>query len=344
MNDQRTEIMHGDCLEVLPTLPERSVDLVFGSPPYCDARTYDDGTLPPGHVVSRSCADWVEWMLAVTEAALRVSRGPVVWVAAGVTRERNYWPACEGLMWEWFRRGGHAYRPCYWHRVGIPGSGGDQWFRADVEYVMGFKREGKLPWTDNTAMGHAPKWAPGGEMSHRLTDGTKVSQWGHVSKSGRGRRADGTHKKGGSPSHETVTAKEYRRKRSAAGEREEQLYAAPVKANPGTLAKVPAECVPELDDWNPGTLLRTAAGGGHLGDMLCHENEAPFPEKLAEWFIRSLCPEGGTVLDPFSGSGTTAKVAAVTGRNAIAIDVRKSQVELTTKRVNADAAKVRELF
>ena len=29
-------------------------------------------------------------------------------------------------------------------------------------------REGKLPWSDNTACGHPPKWAPGGEMSHRL--------------------------------------------------------------------------------------------------------------------------------------------------------------------------------
>jgi hypothetical protein len=111
-------------------LPNQSVDLVMGSPPYCDARTYDDGTLPAGRVVSLDCDGWVRWMLDVTTEALRVSRGAVVWVAAGVTRDRAYWPACEGLMWEWYKRGGSAYRPCYWHRVGIPGSGGDQWFRG----------------------------------------------------------------------------------------------------------------------------------------------------------------------------------------------------------------------
>ena len=97
-------------------------------------------------------------------------------------------------MWEWFRQhsgsgvyqdgielpgtAGSAYRPCYWHRVGISGSGGDQWFRADVEYAMCFKRPGPLPWSDNTAMGHPPKWAPGGEMSHRLSDGTRCNPVG----------------------------------------------------------------------------------------------------------------------------------------------------------------------
>lgn len=84
-----------DSLEVMAGMPERSVDLVLGSPPYCDARTYDDGTLPEGHIVSRECEAWVEWMLEVSAAALRVSRGPVVWIAAGVTRNRAYCPACE---------------------------------------------------------------------------------------------------------------------------------------------------------------------------------------------------------------------------------------------------------
>lgn len=285
-----TKILHGDCLSVLPTLPEQSVDLVFGSPPYCDARTYDDGTLPDGHSVSRNCDDWVAWMLDVTEAALRVSKGAVVWVAAGVTRQRNYWPACEGLMWEWHKRGGHAYRPCYWHRYGIPGSGGDQWFRANIEYVMCFKREGKLPWTNNTAMGHKPLHGPGGPPSYRKKNGYRRTQ----------RQSDG---------------------------------------------KLVPRIYNEPEDANPGNVISTgAAGGGNIGDKIAHENEAPFPEDLAEFFIRSLCPKGGTVLDPFSGSGTTAKVAQVSGRNAIAIDIRSSQVELTEKRTKSESAAVRYLF
>src|SRR5690606_27121280 len=140
----------------------------------------DDGTLPAGRVVSMDAAAWVDWMLRVTTEALRVSRGAVVWVASGVTRDRNYWPACEGLMWEWFRRGGSMYRPCYWHRVGIPGSGGDRWFRADVEYCMCFKRPGPLPWSDNTAMGHEPKFISGGAATGRRRDGERVHTKRHA--------------------------------------------------------------------------------------------------------------------------------------------------------------------
>lgn len=293
------KIIQADAVK-LP-LDDCSVDLVFGSPPYCDARTYDIDA-------QRGCAEWVEWMLEVTTEALRVCAGAVVWVVGGVTRKRNYWPACEGLMWEWWKRGGHAYRPCIWYKAGIPGSGGDQWFRADTEYVLCFKRPGKLPWTDNTAMGHPPKWAPGGEMSHRLAKGERRNQWGGTSGSNAGaRRANGTRDKKWRPSHRHPT------KGLANGGVETQSYQAPVLANPGNLVKV-------------------NVGGGHLGSPLAHENEAPFPEDLAQWFVLSLCPPGGTVLDPFSGSGTTMAVARRHGCKAIASDLRFSQCDLTRRR------------
>lgn len=147
-------ILRGNALRI--PLESRSCDLVIGSPPYVDACLYLENGVDLG--ISREPEVWVSWMLDVTAEALRVSRGLVLWVCSGVTRDRNYWPACEGLAWEWFKRGGdcHAYRPCYWHRVGIPGSGGDEWFRADVEYVLAFKRPGPLPWSDNKANGQPP--------------------------------------------------------------------------------------------------------------------------------------------------------------------------------------------
>jgi len=68
---------------------------------------------------------------------------------------------------------------------------------------------------------------------------------------------------------------------------------------------------------------------------LAHENEAPFPEKLAEFMVRSFCPPNGIVLDPFAGSGTTCAVAKKWGRKYIGIDIRQSQVDLTNRRIKA---------
>jgi DNA modification methylase len=57
---------------------------------------------------------------------------------------------------------------------------------------------------------------------------------------------------------------------------------------------------------------------------LCKEqgigHPARFPEKLAEFFILSGSTEGDVVLDPFSGSGTTAAVAQRLNRVWIGID------------------------
>jgi hypothetical protein len=90
----------------------------------------------------------------------------------------------------------------------------------------------------------------------------------------------------------------------------------------------------EVDIANPGNMFSTgASGGGNLGSSLSHDNEAPYPEAVAERFVLSLVPPGGTVLDPFSGSGTTAAVAVEHGRHGIGLDLRMSQCRLGRRRV-----------
>jgi DNA modification methylase len=60
---------------------------------------------------------------------------------------------------------------------------------------------------------------------------------------------------------------------------------------------------------------------------------AVFPEALVERPIRATCPRGGTVLDPFVGSGTTAVVALRLGRKAIGIDASADCLEVTKQRI-----------
>ncbi len=45
------------------------------------------------------------------------------------------------------------------------------------------------------------------------------------------------------------------------------------------------------------------------------------PVTLMRWLIRLVCPVGGTVLDPFCGSGSTLRAAILEGRNAIGLDL-----------------------
>jgi 16S rRNA G966 N2-methylase RsmD len=84
---------------------------------------------------------------------------------------------------------------------------------------------------------------------------------------------------------------------------------------------------------NPGNIISGLVGSGGMGWKDATKNEAPFPEWLAEFFIRSFCPPGGIVLDPFSGSGTTVSMAVKHGRSGVGIDARKSQVWLGETRL-----------
>lgn len=60
---------------------------------------------------------------------------------------------------------------------------------------------------------------------------------------------------------------------------------------------------------------------------------AVFPEKLIETPILAGCPEGGIVLDPFMGSGTTAIVAQKLGRNFIGIEINPAYAKLSRNRI-----------
>lgn len=269
-------ILHGDCLEIMRDMATDSVDLVFCSPPYEAARTY-------GIDFNLKGQEWVDWAVERYIECVRISRGLVAWVVEGQTRQFRYTATPVLLMADLHRAGVKLRKPPIYKRVGIPGSGGPDWLRNDYEFVV-CASKGKLPWSDNTATGKPPKWAPGGDPSHRMANGRRV----HKSHT----KADGKRQQG---------------------------------YNPPKLA-------------NPGNVIECNVGGGRMGSMLAHENEAPFPEKLAEAFILSFCPKGGTVLDCFCGSGTTLAVAVRNEREAIGIDVRESQVELSRRRLEGWAA------
>ena len=300
-------VEQADAVTFLRSQAAGSLDLVIFSPPYEKARLYLEGGKDMG--IARGTEAWVAWMLEVFDAALFACKGLVAAVVEGQTKNYRYSAAPFLLMADLARKGVCLRKPPVYRRVGIPGSGGPDWWRNDWEPIICATNGGKLPWSDNTATGHPPKWAPGGEMSHRLSDGARVNQWGGRKSSCATRRDSGVRQKAGRPSHEFHQPN---------GTKEQQHY------NPPALA-------------NPGNVITCVVGGGQMGNDLASENEAPFPESLVEPFVRCFCPEGGTVCDPFAGSSTTGAVALKWGRRFVGCDLRKSQVELSARRLKGEA-------
>jgi DNA methylase len=297
-----------DALAWLAAQPDDRIDLLMTSPPYERARTYGIGE----KMVSGQA--WVDWMVEVVRAASPKVKGLIAINCEGQTR--NYAYSCVPflLMADLHRAGFNLRKPVVFHRVGIPGSGGPDWLRNDWEPVVCVTREGRLPWSDNTACGHPPKWAPGGEMSNRSADGTRANHtWSEIlaaKKGNRWRTGDGKRESLGV---RKTTKKMYRRNPDGQWD-EDEHYSPPVLAN-------------------PGNVLNIDVGGGVMGHDLAHENEAPFPLELPTFFVLSFCPPNGTVCDPFCGSGTTAHAALNHGRRFRGCDCRQSQCDLTTRRL-----------
>jgi site-specific DNA-methyltransferase (adenine-specific) len=64
-----------------------------------------------------------------------------------------------------------------------------------------------------------------------------------------------------------------------------------------------------------------------------NSHPAVFPEQLAQDHIISWSNEGDLVLDPFMGSGTTAKMAVSTGRKYIGYELSKEYCDIAEKRI-----------
>lgn len=62
-----------------------------------------------------------------------------------------------------------------------------------------------------------------------------------------------------------------------------------------------------------------------------HNHYASYNSELIDKPIIAGCPEGGIVLDPFCGTGTTLKRAKQLGRNVIGIEGKKEYVDLANK-------------
>jgi site-specific DNA-methyltransferase (adenine-specific) len=78
-------------------------------------------------------------------------------------------------------------------------------------------------------------------------------------------------------------------------------------------------------------LLRSVFRCPNLHGKALHPTQKPV--ELVSALLRYSCPDGGTVLDPFMGSGTTLRAAKDLGRKAIGIEIEEEYCEIAAKRL-----------
>ena len=79
----------------------------------------------------------------------------------------------------------------------------------------------------------------------------------------------------------------------------------------------------------PSTIVTIGSETRKISD----KHVAVYPERLVTYFIQGATDEGDIVLDPFSGTGTTAVVASAMNRRYIGFDISKEYVDFSKERI-----------
>lgn len=147
----------GDCLDVLRTLPNDSVDLIFTSPPYADQRKNTYGGIHPDK--------YVEWFLPISEQLLRVLKPDGTFCLnikeKVVNGERSTYVL--ELILEMRRQGWLWTEEFIWHKKNcFPGKWPNR-FRDAWERILQFNKQKKFNMYQDAVMVPVGDWA-----KHRL--------------------------------------------------------------------------------------------------------------------------------------------------------------------------------
>lgn len=132
---QTNTIYTGDCLDILPTLPAESVDLIMTSPPYADQRKKTYGGVKP--------EDYVAWFMPISEQLRRVLKPEGSFILNIKEKTQNGEKVTYVLeLILALKRSGWLWREDYiWHKTtAIPGNWPDR-FKDSWEHCLHFSRQ-----------------------------------------------------------------------------------------------------------------------------------------------------------------------------------------------------------
>lgn len=303
----------GDCRQALQSLPDQSVNCVVTSPPYFGLRDYGvDGQIG----LEQTPAEFVAKLVEVFSEVHRVLRDDgTLWLNLGDTYAAD--------------RGGTT-PPAQTVAGGVNGKGGEKERRGQAEgynptrdcrrYGLKHKDLIGIPWRVAFALQEAGWylrqdiiWHKPNPMPESVRDRcTKAHEYLFLLTK--------------SPKYyfDSEAIKEPAKWERWGNQTEKKSHSGTAKHLGGkTLSELPIR-----DKKNKRSVWSVPTGGGFKGAHF-----ATFPPDLIEPCILAGCPEGGVVLDPFGGSGTTAGVALAHNRRAIICELNPEYAAMVPARV-----------
>ncbi|NUQ83477.1 MAG: site-specific DNA-methyltransferase [Anaerolineales bacterium] len=153
MSEVQAKLVLGDCREVLKTLKDDSIDLIFTSPPYADSRANTYGGIKPD--------EYVEWFLPTTKELLRVLKPTgtfVLNIKEKVVNGERHTYVIE-LILEMRRQGWLWTEEFIWHKKNsYPGKWPNR-FRDSWERLLQFNKAHKFHMYQEEVMVPMGDWA-----------------------------------------------------------------------------------------------------------------------------------------------------------------------------------------
>lgn len=166
MSEVQAKLVLGDCREVLKTLKDNSIDLIFTSPPYADSRANTYGGIKPDK--------YVEWFLPITKELLRVLKPTgtfVLNIKEKVVNGERHTYVIE-LILEMRKQGWLWTEEFIWHKKNsYPGKWPNR-FRDSWERLLQFNKSHKFNMYQEEVMVPMGDWA--GRRLKNLSETDKV--------------------------------------------------------------------------------------------------------------------------------------------------------------------------
>ena len=102
------------------------------------------------------------------------------------------------------------------------------------------------------------------------------------------------------------------------------------------LGDLPRRIPPAVEcqgDFNASGLRSPRAGAGRTATDLVNVHPTVKPTELMRYLVRMVTPPGGTVLDPFTGSGSTGRAAMLEGAQFIGCELSPEYAEIARARI-----------